>query len=198
MLRIACLIDSIAIKIVCTLFLGVFSLLALTEHLALEVSAQHHGAPPPLASIGDRKVSLNFETNPNPIIIGQDISMKIAFLDENAKKNVNHVTFRMDISKDGKHFLSEFFHSHKGEVNLLFRDTASKATSSSDTYSVGASSDILTNAWIADPGSPITVRGGGIFSQPGTYKTLVELTTMDNDKTDLPQPIPYEFNISVS
>jgi hypothetical protein len=164
----------------------------------LEVLAQHHGAPPPLASIGDRKVSLNFETNPNPIIIGQDISMKIAFLDENAKKNVNHVTFRMDISKDGKHFLSEFFHSHKGEVNLLFRDTASKATSSSDTYSVGASSDILTNAWIADPGSPITVRGGGIFSQPGTYKTLVELTTMDNDKTDLPQPIPYEFNISVS
>ena len=199
MLRIACPIDSIAIKIVCTLFLGVFSLLALTEHLALEVLAQHHGAPPPLASIGDRKVSLNFETNPNPIIIGQDISMKIAFVDENAKKNVNHVTFRMDISKDGKHFLSEFFHSHKGEVNLLFRDTASKATSSSsDTYSVGASSDILTNAWIADPGSPITVRGGGIFSQPSTYKTLVELTTMDNDKTDLPQPIPYEFNISVS
>ncbi len=198
MLRIACPIDSIAIKIVCTLFLGVFSLLALTEHLALEVLAQHHGAPPPLASIGDRKVSLNFETNPNPIIIGQDISMKIVIVDENAKKNVNHVTFRMDISKDGNHFLSEFFHSHKGEVNLLFRDTASKATSSSDTYSVGASSDILTNAWIADPGSPITVRGGGIFSQPGTYKTLVELTTMDNDKTDLPQPIPYEFNISVS
>src|SRR5918996_561183 len=142
MLRIACPIDSIAIKIVCTLFLGVFSLLALTEHLALEVLAQHHGAPPPLASIGDRKVSLNFETNPNPIIIGQDINMKIAFFDENAKKNVNHVTFRMDISKDGKHFLSEFFHSHEGEVNLLFRNTG-KATSSS-TYSVGATSDILT------------------------------------------------------
>ena len=196
MLRIACPIDSIAIKIVCTLFLGVFSLLALTEHLALEVLAQHHGAPPPLASIGDRKVSLNFETNPNPIIIGQDISMKIAIVDENAKKNVNHVTFRMDISKDGKHFLSEFFHSHEGEVNLLFRDTT-RATSS-DTYSVGASSDILTNAWIADPGSPITVRGRGIFSQPGTYKTLVEVTTMDNDKTDLPQPILYEFNVPVS
>ena len=197
MLRITCPLDSIAIKILCTLFLGIFSLTSLTGYLALEVSAQHHGAPPPLASIGDRKVSLNFETNPNPIIIGQDINMKIAFFDENAKKNVNHVTFRMDISKDGKHFLSEFFHSHEGEVNLLFRD-ATRATSSSDTYSIGASSDILTNAWIADPGSPITVRGGGIFSQPGTYKTLVELTTMDNDKTDLPQPILYEFNVPVS
>src|SRR5919108_3276988 len=150
MVRIICPLGSIAIKIACTLFLGIFSSLALTGHIALEVSGQHHVEPPPSTSIGDRKISLNFETNPNPIIIGQDISMKIAFIDENAKKNVNHVTFRMDISKDGKHFLSEFFHSHEGEVNLLFKDT-NRATSSSDTYSVGANSDILTNAWIADP-----------------------------------------------
>ena len=197
MVRIICALDSTVTKIVCTLFLGMFSLTALTGHLALEVSGQHHGAPPPSANIGDRKISLNFETNPNPIIIGQDISMKIAIVDENAKKNVNHVTFRMDISKDGNHFLSEFFHTHEGEVNLLFRDTT-RATSSSDTYSIGASSDILTNAWIADPGNPITVRGGGIFSQPGIYKTVVEVTTMDNDKTDLPQPILYEFNVPVS
>lgn len=196
MVRSVCPLDSIVTKILCTIFLGIFSLITLTGHLVSEVSGQHHGAPPPLASIGDRKISLNFDTNPNPIVIDQDISMKIAFFDENAKKNVNHVTFRMDISKDGKHFLSEFFHSHEGEVNLLFRDT-SRATSS-DTYTIGASSDILTNAWIADPGNPITVRGGGIFSQPGTYKTVVEVTTMDNDKTDLPKPIHYEFNIPAS
>jgi hypothetical protein len=78
----------------------------------------------------------------------------------------------------------------------LFRDII-RATSS-DTYTIGASSDILTNAWIADPGNPITVREGGIFSQPGAYKTVVEVTTMDNDKTDLPQPIRYEFNVPVS
>src|SRR5215207_5859007 len=197
MVRIICPLDSIAIKIVCTLFLGIFSLLALTGRPALEVLGQHHGAPPPSASIGDRKISLNFETNPNPIIIGQDISMKIAFVDESAKKNVNHVTFRMDISKDGKHFLSEFFHSHEGKVNLLFRNTG-KATSSLNTYSVGATMDVLTNAWIADPGSPIIVRGGEIFSLRGTYNAIIEVTTMDNDKTDLPQPILYEFNIPVS
>src|SRR5215208_3543224 len=197
MVRAICPLHSIVTKIVCTLFLGIFSLTALTGDLATEVSSQHHGAPPPSANIGDRRISLNFETNPNPIIIGQDVSMQIAFADENAKKNVNHVTFRMDISKDGKHFLSEFFHSQEGEVHLSFRDTT-QATSSSDTYSIGASSDILTNAWIADPGNPITVRGGGIFSQPGAYKTVVEVTTMDNDKTDLPQPIRYEFNVPVS
>lgn len=157
---------------------------------------QHHGAPPPAASIGDRKISLNFETQPNPIVTGQDVEMKIGFVDEKAKKNINHVTFRMDVSKDGKHFLSEFFHSHEGNVNLLFRKTG-EATSSAP-YSVGATLDVLTNAWIADPGSPIIVRGGEIFSQPGTYKGIIEVTTMDNDKTDLPKPIIYEFNIPVS
>lgn len=102
----------------------------------------------------------------------------------------------MDISKNGKHSLSEFFHSHEGNVNLLFRNTG-KADSSAP-YSVGATSDVLTNAWIADPGSPIIVRGGEIFAQPGTYRAIIEVTTMDNDKTDLPQPIIYEFNIPVS
>ena len=56
---------------------------------------------------------------------------------------------------------------------------------------------MLTNAWIADPGNSITIRGGEIFSQPGTYKAVIEVTTMDNDKTDLPQPILYEINIPV-
>jgi hypothetical protein len=44
---------------------------------------------------------------------------------------------------------------------------------------------MLTNAWIADPENPITIRGGEIFSQPGTYKPVIEITTMDNDKTGL-------------
>jgi hypothetical protein len=41
------------------------------------------------------------------------------------------------------------------------------------------------------------VGGGEIFSQLGTYKAVIEVTTMDNDKTDLPQPIKYEFGIPV-
>jgi hypothetical protein len=179
-----------------TLCLATVFALILSLNPLPEVSGQHHGAPPPVANIGDRKISLNFETQPGPITTGQDVKMNIGFVDNKAKKNVNHVTFRMDISKDGKHFLSEFFHSHEGNVNLLFRNSG-EATSSAP-YSVGATLDVLTNAWIADPGSPIIVRGGEIFSQPGTYKALIEVTTMDNDKTDLPQPIIYEFNIPVS
>ena len=160
----------------------------------LSVSGQHHGAPPPAASIGDRKIFLDFKTLPSLIKTDQDAEMKIGFMDESAKKGVNHVTLRMDISKDGRKILSEFFHSHEGPLNLLFKEYTNSVSPSK--YTVGAT-DVLTNAWIADPGSPIIVRGGEIFSQPGTYKAVIEVTTMDNDKTDLPQPIEYEFSIPV-
>ena len=173
----------------------IFSL-AFTLCQGAEILAQHHGAPPPAANIGERKILLNLDSQPNPIMAGQNAVMQISFDDENSKKKVSHVTFRMDISKDGKRILSEFFHSHQGDVRISFKDT-SKAISTSN-YTVGATSDALTNAWIADPGSPIIIRGGEIFSQPGTYKVRIELTTMDNDKTDLPQPIPFESDFIVS
>ena len=57
--------------------------------------------------------------------------------------------------------------------------------------------DDLTNAWVADPGSPIIVNGP-VFSQPGNYHIILEVTTIDNDKTDLSQPLKYELNVPVS
>jgi len=112
--------------------------------------------------------------------------MKIFFVDQNTNQKIIHVTVRMDISKDRKHVLSEFFHSHDGVININIRQNSS-SISSPATYTIGATIDDLTNAWIADPGSPIIVNGQ-IFSHPGTYKMILEVTTLDNDKTDLAQP----------
>ncbi len=92
--------------------------------------------------------------------------------------------------------LSEFFHSHDGVININIRQANNSITSPA-TYTIGGTMDDLTNAWIADPGSPIIVNGQ-IFSHPGTYKMILELTTLDNDKTDLAQPLKYEYNIPVS
>jgi hypothetical protein len=119
--------------------------------------------------------------------------MTIGFLDEGKNANIQHVTFRMDISKDGKHLLSDFFHDHNGEVRLMFKDKGS----SSSSPTIGGNQDVLTNAWIADPGSPIMISGP-IFNQSGTYNIGLELTTIDNDKTDLAVPLEYHFDVNVS
>lgn len=159
------------------------------------VLAQHMMMPP-AASIGDRKIGSHFDITPKIVRVGQNVLMKIFFVDQNTNQKIYHVTVRMDISKDGKHALSEFFHSHDGVMNIDIRKANSSITSAA-TYTIGGTMDDLTNAWIADPGSPIIVNGR-IFSHPGTYKMILELTTLDNDKTDLTQPLKYEYNIPVS
>jgi hypothetical protein len=150
---------------------------------------------PPTASIGDRKIVSHFDITPKIIRVGQNALMKIFFVDKNTNQKIIHVTVRMDISKDGKHVLGEFFHSHDGVINISFRQATS--ITSPTTYTIGATMDDLTNAWIADLGSPIIVNGQ-IFSHPGTYKMILEVTTLDNDKTDLAQPLKYEYSIPVS
>jgi len=148
------------------------------------------------ASIGDRKIVSHFDIVPKIVRVGQNALMKIFLADQNTNQKIIHVTVRMDISKDGKHVLGEFFHSHDGVINISVRQASSGVTSPA-TYTIGATMDDLTNAWIADPGSPIFVNGN-IFSHPGTYKIILEVTTIDNDKTDLAQPLTYEYNIQVS
>jgi len=151
---------------------------------------------PPAASIGDRKIVSHFDIVPKIVRVGQNALMKIFLVDQKTNQKIIHVTVRMDISKDGKHVLGEFFHSHDGVINISVRQASSGITSPA-TYTIGATMDDLTNAWIADPGSPIFVNGN-IFSHPGTYKIILEVTTIDNDKTDLAQPLTYEYNIQVS
>jgi hypothetical protein len=156
------------------------------------VFAQHMMMPP-AANIGNRKITLNLQTEPAVIKSGQNVLMKVAFLDQNTKQSIKHVTVRMDIisNKDRKHVLSEFFHAHDGNINVDFKP------SSTPRYTVGGNMDDLTNAWVADLGSPIIVNGP-VFSQPGNYNIILDVTTIDNDKTDLSQPLKYELNVPVA
>jgi hypothetical protein len=172
------------------LFITVFSfsfIFPLTD-----VFAQHMMMPP-TASIGDRKIKLSFSTEPSNIKSNETVLTKLAFINENTKQTLQHVTVRMEISNstDGRRLLSEFFHSHNGNIDVSFRPVVSLR------YAVTGNMDDLTNAWVADPGSPIIVNGP-IFSHPGKYRILLEVTTIDNDKTDLPQPLKYDLNVPVS
>jgi len=154
-----------------------------------DAAAQHHGSPPPPASLGDRQVALNFESSPKVISAGGTVAMNIGFEDLGKQTNVQHVTFRMEVSKANKTIFTDYFHGHNGAVNLQFRSGSSAPT-------VNGNFDPLAGAWVADPGSPIVVSGK-VFSDPGIYKTTVEVTGIDYDKTDLPEPLTYEFNILV-
>jgi hypothetical protein len=71
--------DNFISRIISAFFFVMFFSLIIPLDLVPAVSGQHHGAPPPAANIGDRKIALKFETQPNPIKIGQDVEIKISF-----------------------------------------------------------------------------------------------------------------------
>lgn len=98
--------------------------------------------------------TLNFDTEPTNIISNQTLLTKLAFADQNTKQTVKHVTVRMEISESAsdRRLLSEFFHAHDGNINIEFRPTAGLI------YVVTGNMDDLTNAWVADPASPIIVN----------------------------------------
>jgi hypothetical protein len=148
--------------------------------------AQHHGAPPPMATLGDRSISMDLVIEPKKIIADEDAQIAMHLMDEKTGQIIQHVTYRITISSGDQLMLSEFFHSHVGDLSILVRN------SNSSHLTVGGTFDVLTNAIVPDPAGNIVISGP-LFSQVGEYDIDVEVTTIDNDKTDLLVPLVYHF-----
>lgn len=170
------------IIILMSMFLIVTAMVSNTEPLF----AQHHGAPPPMATLGDRNISMNLSIEPKKIISDQDAQLTMQLRDEKRGQIIQHVTYRLTISNGDQLKLSDFFHSHTGDLTILVRN------SNSPHLTVGGTFDVLTNAIVPDPAGKIVVNGP-LFSEAGEYDIDVEVTTVDNDKTDLLAPLVYRF-----
>lgn len=154
------------------------------------VNAQHHGAPPPLAAIGDRNIKMNFISEPTTIVSGQNSQLKMSLTDLNSGEKIQHVTYRITISKDNQTKVSDFFHSHRGDMTISSRNANSTNIGVEGTF------DTLTNAITPDPSGKVEISGP-LFSEPGSYRADAEIITIDNDKTDLSTPLEYQFDIDV-
>jgi hypothetical protein len=182
------------IKCICfvLLYINIFLIVStISSSTISSVNAQHHGAPSPLASIGDRNIKMNFATEPDTIVAGQQSQLKMSLMDANTGGKIQHVTYRITISKDNQTKISDFFHSHTGDLSL-----SSRNTNSTSSINVEGTFDDLTNAVIPDPSGIIEIAGP-LFSDVGIYKADIEITTLDNDKTDLSVPLKYQFDINV-
>jgi hypothetical protein len=173
------------------LFITIFLVLCLFSSLSNNyTNAQHHGAPPPLAKLGDRNIKMNFILEPTVIGSGQNALIKMSLTDEKTGQKIQHVTYRMTLSKNNQIKISDFFHSHQGDITIASKNTNSPNVRVEGTF------DALTNAVIADPSGTIAIIGP-VFSEKGLYKADIEIITIDNDKTDLQNPLEYQFDITV-
>jgi hypothetical protein len=173
-----------------SVFLIIFTFSIGIHHLNAQI---YHKVLPHFQSITileDRNISINFITEPNPIVSGHHSELKMSLINMNSGEKIQHVTYRITISKDNQTELSEFFHSHTGSLEISSENNNSSSITAEGNF------DPLTNAIVPDP-SGIIVITGPLFLDAGIYKATIEIITIDNDKTVLPIPLQFHFDIKV-
>jgi hypothetical protein len=149
-----------------------------------------HGHNLPPSIIGDREISLNFN-NPQIISATEKNVINFALVDNKTGNNIPHVTYIVSIyNQENKNAFTANLHGHDGEIKLEFLNTGFEG------YNIHANYDTLAASYVSDFGSPIKIDGS-IFSDPGKYRVVTEITGIDFDNTFLPEPLKYEYNIEV-
>jgi hypothetical protein len=150
-----------------------------------------HGHNLPSSIVGDREIILNFN-NPKIESAAEKGVINFALVDNKTGNNIPHVTYIVGIyNQDNKNMFTANLHGHNGEIKLEFHNKAIEG------YNINANYDSLSASYVSDFGSPIKIDGS-VFSNPGKYRVVTEITGIDFDNTFLPEPLKYEYNIDVS
>jgi hypothetical protein len=149
-----------------------------------------HGHNLPPSIIGDREISLNFN-NPQTNSATEKNVISFVLVDNKTGNNIPHVTYIVSIyNQENKNKFTANIHGHDGEIKLEFLNTGREG------YNINANYDTLSASYVSDFGSPIKIDGS-VFSNPGKYRLVTEITGIDYDNTFLPEPLKYEYNINI-
>jgi hypothetical protein len=127
--------------------------------------------------VGDRKIILSFYTEPTNVKSNQTVLTKLALADQNTKETMKHVTVKMEVSDSAsvRCLLSEFFHTRNCNIELNFKPLA------------GLKYIVIGRQYVLI----------GRYFLILWYRILLEVISIDNDETDLAQPLKYDLNIPV-
>ena len=147
-----------------------------------------HNLPPSI--VGDREIFLNF-TKPQIESTSENGIINFALVDKKTGNNIPHVTYIIGIyNQENKNMFAANLHGHDGEIKLEFHNKGL------ENYIINANYDTLSASYVSDFGSPIKIDGS-VFSNPGKYRVVAEITGIDFDNTFLLDPLKYEHTINV-
>jgi hypothetical protein len=150
------------------------------------------------ASFGDRKADLIIKMTP-PVVTTETLQeqnqkpiIQFKLYDPSTNEGYKHVTYFITIEKDGKKLISDWFHDHKGDLKIEMKP------SDAEQIAVYGEPDPILQAYTGTENSPV-VATGPIFSEGGLYHFIVRITTIDYDRSFIPddkQPV-YDGWLSV-
>src|SRR5918994_712955 len=150
------------------------------------------------ASFGDRKADLIIKMTP-PVVTTETLLkqnqkpiVQFKLYDPATEEGFKHVTYFITIEKDGKKLISDWFHDHKGDLKIEMKP------SNAESITVYGEPDLILQAFTGTENSPV-IATGPIFSEGGLYHFIVRITTIDYDRSFIPddqQPV-YDGWLSV-
>ena len=93
----------------------------------------------------------------------------------------------LTIEKDGKKLLSDWFHDHKGDLKIEMKPN------NEENIAVYGEPDPILQAFTGTERSPV-VATGPIFSEGGLYHFTVRVTTLDYDRSLIPDDKQPEYD----
>lgn len=149
----------------------------------------------PPASVGDRQVSLFVQMSPPVLTLEnqQQPTITLRLYDKITNQNIAHVTYFVKLEKNGNVLLTDWFHDHEGDLQIQVRPKQADRT-----VIYGEKEPIL-EGWMQRGAVPV-VAEGPIFLEGGLYHFIVEIFTIDTDKTIFAQKdvLKYEAWVSVA
>src|SRR5689334_20966340 len=144
----------------------------------------HENLPP--ATVGNRKASLFVKVSP-PILTTDtkgNTYLQMRLFDANTNETIQHVTYDITVTKGTaqaapgtKPILRDFFHAHNGLLTLKIEPI----NTTGGQVTINGERDPFQNAWVADPGGSINLRGP-VLNAGGLYHIHIEIFGIDNDR----------------
>ena len=140
----------------------------------------------PPATVGNRKASLFVKVSP-PILTTDtkgNTYLQMRLFDANTNETIQHVTYDITVTKGtaqagpgAKPILRDFFHAHNGLLTIKIEPV----NTTGGQVTINGEKDPFQNAWVADPGGTINIRGP-VLNGGGLYHVHVEIFGIDNDR----------------
>ncbi|MGY5152518.1 MAG: PEFG-CTERM sorting domain-containing protein [Candidatus Nitrosopumilus sp. bin_6a] len=133
------------------------------------------GETHPPVSLDGRDVTLSIDISPS--VFDKDDPERYITVNLSESKNqsvVEHVTFALEMTKDGEQIFRRIFHDDFG--NLIIK----VINDGSDEIKVKGDKSPAIDAWMKTATEPVTMTGN-IFDSGGLYEYKVEILTADSD-----------------
>ena len=159
------------------------------------------GDQAPAISFGDMQVTVRTQLDPADITVGEvsSANMQIRFFDTLTDKNLDEVTYRVEIWQDGELLARNLFFDMDGTLNVELRPKAQCNETELWRCTVyGGSEHVSAPGALYVQGEGRPTITGPIFVKGGLYNIRVDIEGATSPRTSLAQLLSYDTFVSIA